>query len=741
MTRREKRHGHENRRAGDRAFSRSPARRLPPARPTAASAPRGLLIAACALLVLANIAIYAQSLGFEFVNYDDEKYVSANPIVAKGVTLEGIRWCLTSFLGSHWHPLTWLTHMLDCQVWGSWAGGHHLTNLLLHIAGTVLLFLLMVRLTGTIWPNALLAALFSLRPLRVESVVWIAERKDVLSAFLFIVTLWAYALFVARPSRGRHAGLLGAFSLAILAKPMVVTLPCVLLLMDYWPLGRLRLLADTDPQLRFIHGQPVDAGRTSPLQRSEGVNGRTLRVTAPLSTLVLEKAPLFALSLGATVVALFAQRWEGSIQSAERLGLASRLGNAVVSYALYIAQSLWPRGLAVFYPYEPSIPGWKIALSVCFLALVTALAIALALRAPAFITGWLWYLGTLVPVIGIVQVGVQAHADRYTYLPSIGLSIALVHGLLPLLPPRLRLGEPGSYGFMHSVDTSSAARVPGEAGGAGYGARFHTAIGVAGAATRRTAGTARPGGGSVLAGALGAGACCLLVVLSWRQASYWRNSVALFQRAVAVTKGNGLAHYNLGCALANAGRTDEAIAQYIEAIRVRPDYSRGHHNLGLSLSSKGRIDEAIERFRTALRLDPDYGDAHLNLGVTLAMKGRLEEARGQLAEASRLMPDSYLALYNLGLADQETGRNDEAFAAFSRAIELRPDSADAHFGLADILTRKGRIAEAVTQLKKTLSLRPDYPGAAAEIERIGRSVSTGTPRRDPEPPIIRPKKE
>ena len=448
-----------------------------------------------------------------------------------------------------------------------------------------------------------------------------------------------------------------------------------------------------------------------------------MRARVPLPALVVEKIPLFALALGATVVAFFAQRWEGSIQSAERLGLAARGGNAVVSYALYVAQSLWPRGLAVFYPYEPSIPGWEIALSLCLLALVTALALALAPRAPAFLTGWLWYLGTLVPVIGIVQVGVQAHADRYTYLPAIGLSLALVHGLLPLLPPRLRPGEPGSSGFVHSVDTSSVARVPGEAEGAGHGAQFRAATGVAGAATRRTAGTPRPGGGSVLAGAFGAAAFCLLVVLSWRQASHWRNSIALFQRAVAVTKDNGLAHYNLGCALANAGRTDEAIAQYLEAVRVRPDHSRAHHNLGLALSSKDRIDEAIERFRTALRLDPAYGDAHLNLGVMLAVKGRLEEARGQFADAVLVMPDDYFARYNLGLAEEETGRSDDAIATLSKAIELRPESADAHFNLAGALAGKGRTAEAATHLRKTLSLQPDYPGAAAELKRLGDSVS------------------
>jgi len=646
---------------------------------------RSLQIAA--LLGIAVLALYARTLGFGFVNYDDDKYIVANDVVQGGLSLRGVVWAFSSFFASNWHPLTWLSHMLDCQLFGMRAGGHHLTSVLLHAATTIGLFLILVDLTKVLWPNALFAALFALHPLRVESVAWIAERKDVLCGLFFVLSLGAYVRYVRKPTARRYAALASAFALGLMAKPMIVTLPLVLLLLDVWPLRRISGLnwgARTGSQAgaaggqgegRVATGAPPAGAVRGPGARREAATGGPARGSSPAesaaqgtaagsecarvrgSRALIEKAPLFGLSAASCLVAVAAQRSGGALRSFEALPAGARIANALVASVEYLLMTAAPRGLAVLYPFETRVPPWRVAGSIVILGGVTALAISLRRTRPAILVGWLWYLTMLLPVIGLIQLGAQSCADRYTYLPGIGLLIAIVHGALaPLLESNRALRAPAALG--------------------------------------------------------GAAAVAVLAALSWRQIGFWRSSVALFERAVAVTKANGIAHGNLGAALANEGRIDEALVHDQEAARIRPDFATARLNLGLALFQKGRIDEAIPEFRSAVRLDPESGDARLNLGAVLAMKGKVAEALAELQEAARLLPGDVLAQYNLGLAHQALGHSGEAIGAFTRALSIDPGHADSLFGLATELAKSGRAAEAASTLERLMRVKPDYPGAA-----------------------------
>jgi tetratricopeptide (TPR) repeat protein len=614
-------------------------------------------------LWLATVAVYARVAQFAFVNFDDPDYVTANPHVRAGLTAAGVKWAFTSVEAANWFPLTWLSHMLDCQLFGLRSGWHHLTNLWIHALAVLLLFAFLERATGARWRSAFVAFLFALHPVHVESVAWIAERKDVLSAFFWFLTLWGYVRYTERPGWRRYALVMVVFGLGLMAKPMLVTLPFVLLLLDLWPLRR-------RPMLR-------------------------------------EKAPLFAMSAAAAVATYLAQSGSGAVQP---FPLGLRIENSLVSYVVYIAKTFWPVRLAVFYPYPEAVPLWQAAL--CGLAIVSASLLAVRrFRAyPYLAVGWFWFLGTLVPVIGLVQAGAQARADRYMYIPMTGLAILLAWGAADLV-------------------------------------RRKTALAT-----------------------LGAAACAVCVPLTWAQTGHWANSRTLFEQALEVTNRNYLAHHNLGVALADMpGRLPDAIAEYQAALQIKPDSARVHTDLGNALvkmpgglpgaiaqyraalriepdsaiphndlgnalaATPDGLPQAIQEYQTALRLKPDYPEAHNNLGSALANMGRWPEAADEYQAALRIAPDysearvnlvhalaearidpnSAEAHYNQGIALAKIeNRSAEAIEQFEAALRINPEYADAHNNLGVVLTRvPGREREALGHFEAAVRIRPGYGDA------------------------------
>jgi tetratricopeptide (TPR) repeat protein len=582
----------------------------------------------CLFLAMATAVVYWQVGGHQFINLDDDVYVYENPVVQAGLTARGFAWAFTTFTAANWHPLTWLSHMLDVQLFGLNPGSHLRTNLVLHILNTLLLFLALRRMTGAVWRSALVAALFALHPLHVESVAWVSERKDVLSTFFWMLTLLAYAHYTERTeSWGRYVLVIAGLALGLMSKPMLVTLPFVLLLLDCWPLNRLRW------------------------QRADGFKG-LLTKALPL---IREKIPLFALVAASSIVTYLAQQHGGAVKSLTRFSLPVRLVNVIVSYASYIGKMLWPGKLAVYYPYEQSHPASQVIGAALLLLSLSALAVYAARRRGYILTGWLWYLGTLVPVIGLVQVGEQALADRYTYVPLIGLCVMIVWGAADLME--------------------------------GWRER-RLATGVA-------------------AGAL----VIVLCVLTWKQVERWRDSVTLYQHTLSVTSNNYVINTNLGYALSKAGRRVEGIAYLNEALRIEPYFFEAHNSLGAALTEEKRLDEALNHFEIALRLHPDSAKVHSNMGAALGMMGRLDQAAAHLKEALRIDPDYSNTHFNLGLILLRQGKMDEAAERLSEAVRLQPDSAEAHNAYGYALETQGQFAEAIEHFKIALRLNPNYAQA------------------------------
>ena len=559
---------------------------------------RGTVVAICALLAAATALVYAQTLDHGFVNYDDDHYVTANPHVAHGLDAEGVVWAFTRVYYHNWHPLTWISHMLDVEIHGLDPGGHHLTNVLLHASAAMLLFLALRALTVRTWRSAFVAALFAVHPLHVESVAWISERKDVLSGLFFALTLAAYARYARAPSGARYLLVVAAFALGLASKPTLVALPLLLLVLDAWPLGRLRA------------GTGEAAVRIGSLVLSRRA--------------LLEKVPLLALSLLSCAITIVAQG--DAVQPLERLPLGPRLANAVVSLVVYLRQTLWPVGLSAFYPHPASRPPWEVPLAALLLLGLTATALALRRSRPYLLVGWLWYLLLLLPVIGIVQVGAQAHADRYTYLPQIGLCL---------------------------LATWAAADA--------FGARRLGRAALAGAAAMLLAGS---------------------IALANAAAARWRSSEALWTQALASTTGNAVAHANLGVALLESGRVAEAIAQLQQALVVNPRHAEAHNNLGFVAFHLGRNDAAIAELEQALALDPGLVRAHLNLGNALLAAGRVDEAIGAYQRALALEPGYAEAHNNLGSAWLTRGQMREAIAEYEQALASAPEYGDALQNLA-----------------------------------------------------------
>jgi len=557
---------------------------------------RRLSLAVCLFLAASVWAVFGQTLHHDFVNYDDDRYVSANPIVSRGLNWKGIVWVFTHSHAANWHPLTSLTHMLDCQLYGLHPGGHHLTNVLLHGATAILLFLILQNMTGALWRSAFVAAVFAVHPLHVESVAWVAERKDVLSGMFFVLTLGAYVRYVQKQSKveSRESStqatpapcsrlwsldywlVVVCFALGLMSKPMLVTLPLVLLLLDYWPLNRL-----PSPVSGAPHAQgPAWFG------------------------LFVEKIPFLLLSAAACVTTVLAQRT--SVQSFQTIDLPSRIRNALVSYVDYLWQMLYPVKLAVFYPYPRHLPVWMVGLSLLILILISTGVVAGRRKRPWMLVGWLWYLGMLAPVIGLVQVGAQARADRYTYLPQIGLYVLAAWGVVELC---------GAWRHRQAV--------------------------------------------------LGMGAAAIFAVLladAHIQTGYWQNSESLWRHALACASENPLAHNNLGNALVARGQLAEAIEHYERALRLEPDYAQGHNNLAIALARQGKLVEAISHLEQALQLKPDYAEAHFNLGIALAVQGKPAEALLHYQQALTLAT----ARGNAALAEAIRARLESGLPALPR---------------------------------------------------------------------------
>ena len=608
----------------------------------------------CLVLLLATLAVYGQVRHYDFVDYDDPDLVSQNAHIRAGVSPQGVEWALTSGDSANWFPVTRLSYLIDYQLFGLDAGMLHVTSVLFHVLTTLLVFALFRRTTGSLWPGAWVAALFALHPLHVEAVAWIAARKDVVSGFFWFLALAAYVHYARRPSLGRYLLVAAPFCLGLMAKPMVVTLPLAMLLLDVWPLGRIPLGG-----VPLDHNAPghIPEGRTPP--------AASLKAAPPPTRgpgILWEKAPLVAISIASSVVTYLVQSGAGAVGSLDSVPPARRLGNALVSYIVYIVKVLWPTRLAAFYPYPQELPAWQVGAAALALLAVTLVALRWLRRRPWFAVGWFWYLGTLVPVIGLVQVGAASHADRYTYLPAVGLWIMVAWGAAEL-----------------------AERWP----------------------------RAKP----AIAG-LGAASCAACLCVTWFQVQYWENSIALFSHALQVTSGNYVAYNNLGSALKNEGQIDEAIADFERAVEIRGGFTDALINLGDAYQAQGRFEEGARYSSAALSINPASVEAHVNLGTALGALGRAAEAEAQFRQAVQLRPDDPKAHNDLGLALASQGKAGEALEEFTAAVRLDPEYANAQFNLGAALANSGRLQEAVAHFSEALRIQPDFRRARESLESV-----------------------
>jgi Flp pilus assembly protein TadD len=638
-----------------------------PPRPTAshvARQDRARLLISLALAAV-TLLVYWRLAGARFITFDDNQHIVENARVAGGLTLANVRWALTTGYASNWQPLTWIVHMIVVQLFGLNAGAHHLVNVLLHALSAVLLFHVLLGLASgrrggerALWPAALVAALFALHPLHVESVAWVSELKDVLSALFWILTIGAYGRYATRPGSGRYMVVLVCFALGLAAKPMLVTLPLVLLLLDYWPLGRL-----------------------APETGSAGTKRDRIRAA---ERLVIEKTPLFGMAIAVSVITYAAQQSSGSVGSLEDLPFRFRFGNALVCSIRYLGMTVWPRGLAIYYPHpDRMLPLWQPVLSALLLGLISAAALFLVRRRPWFLVGWFWYLIALVPVIGLVQVGSQGWADRYTYIPLIGVFVAVAWEASAFV------GRPG-------------------------GSRWSVTPGAASAATAVVATAGGQAGGRVedrrvlrWTACLAAGAA--LAALAWLsavQAGYWSDSLTLYRHALDVTRENPVMHSIMGTALETEGRLGEAETHFRRAMELRPDYVAAQRNLGAVLLKQHRFTESEALLRAVLLKTPDDPKALDILGEALQGQGRPREAETFLKKAIDLQPDSIETLSNLAGVFAAQERFAEAEELLRRALRMRPDSVELLGNLAALMGEQRRYDEAETLLRQALALDP-----------------------------------
>lgn len=613
----------------------------------------------CVVLAIVTLGIYLQTGNHQFINFDDTIYVTENQHVQRGLTAANIAWAFTATAASNWHPVTWISHMADVQLFGMNPSGHHLTNVVIHTASALFLFLLLVQLTGVTWQSFFVAALFALHPLHVESVAWVAERKDVLSCFFMLLTIWFYVRYTKHKGTKLYLLALGTFALGLMAKPMLITLPGVLILLDYWPLQRI----------------PSSKGSRS---------------------ILVEKIPFFFLSIASAVITIYAQHHGGAMKNLDAIPLPLRMENAAVAYLQYIIKMFWPRDLALLYPFPSSIPLWESMGAGIILIAITLMVISFGKKLPYLAVGWFWYLITLVPVIGIVQVGGQSMADRYSYIPLIGLFIAISWGGTELF----------------------------------YGKHYQKMV------------LAFLGGVAVIACA----------AMTWHQLGYWKDNLTLYRHTLDVTSNNYLILNNYGIAMDESGDHEAALRLYQEALRVWPKSANAHINMGVVYDHEERFAEAVTQYREALRLQPDYVLAHINLAKALANMGNTTDAIMQFEQALKIdpnLPEAHLKLalimmgtgnhnaaiqhyeaalkldphfvkapVTMGVTLAKEGKMEEAAGYFAQAVQVDPNSVEAQFNLALALVKLGRNEEARQHFYQVLRLKPDAGAARQWLDKL-----------------------
>ena len=571
-------------------------------------------------LIVTSVIAFSPVAANEFINFDDNGYITENVRVQQGITLQNVQWALTTTYFSYWHPLTWLSHMLDWHLFGANASGHHLMSLFLHIGSVIFLFLFLYKTTNHIWPAAFAAALFSLHPLRVESVAWASERKDVLNIFFTVLCFYAYAFYADEKKVSRYVLCMLFFVLAVMSKPMAVTLPFVLLLLDYWPLNR--------------WGNPY--------------HENTKNGFSSVIKLIGEKIPFFCLSLAASAGAIWAQSKEGTVASLDNVPFMIRTSNAIVAYVSYLGKLLWPVNLAVFYPYEYVLPPWKILFSAAVILVITLIVMYYIRKKPFLFVGWYIYLGTLVPVIGLVQVGSQAMADRYTYVPSLGITFVLAWGIPSIIENqklRKRFLAPVAVIFLS-----------------------------------------------------------LLMLLTWQQCHYWKNSVTVFIHAISVTKNNALAHNQLGLAFYEQGRDREALYHFDKTILLQPAQDSAYNNRGAIYLKYGRTEQALQDFNKTLAVNPHYVKAYNNRANLYIQERQYRLAMEDLNEAIRLQPDYVLAYFNRGLLSAGLGDYQKAIHDFDSVTMLNANHVYAYHNRASLYFNMGNIQSGCLDAQKACAL-------------------------------------
>jgi protein O-mannosyl-transferase len=631
----------------------------------------------CVFLMVATFSIYAQVQDHKFINFDDDKYVTNNLSVQAGLTSENIIKVFTKTHFGLWVPITSLSYMIDYEIYGLNPKGYLLTNLFFHITNSLLLFVVLFRMTGAIWQSAFVATMFTLHPLNVESVAWISDRKNVLSTLFWLLTMWAYIDYVKKSTLRRYGLVLLFLTLGLMSKPMLVTLPFALLLLDYWPLRRFKY----------------------ELERNRDETSK--KITAKSSEffqLVFEKIPLFLLAAGSSIVTVLANNIAFGVQTLSTVSLKARLTNAMVTYLEYLEKTIWPSELSILYPHpENALPLWQGIVSGMALMSITIVVIKFIRKRPYFSVGWFWYLGTLLPVIGILRVGGHVMADRYVYVPLIGIFIIISWGVPELV---------SKWRYKEKVLSVSAGII-----------------------------------------------IFTLMIITWKQVSHWENSITVFKHAISVTdkkypnlstahnnlgvalfasgkKAEAIPHYkmavklkpntethnNLGVALSAGGKKAEAIANFRMAIKLNANYDKPHNNLGIALAADGKNEEAITHYKLAIKVNPNYADAHYNLGVMLSSEQKNAEAIFHYKMAIKLNPGYTSSYYNLGLALSSVGKNKEAISHFRTAISLNPNHTNAHYNLGYALVKKGDMEGGVYHYRETLRLRPNFVMARDNLE-------------------------
>jgi len=608
-------------------------------------------------LIVASCIAFGRIAGNDFINFDDNGYVTENNDVQSGFNPASVKWAFTAVVVGNWHPLAVLSHMLDWSLFGANASGHHLMSLLLHIGAVILLFLFLNKATKNVWPSAFAAALFALHPLRVESVAWVAERKDVLSMFFGMAGIYAYVFYAEKPGLSKYFMCLVLFALALMSKPMLVTLPFVLMLLDYWPLGRWQKKIIT-PAVAKSSNTLESHKRKKKQQKAEQSASNESKVCVSgsieskktIAWIFIEKIPFLVLAFVVCMITLWTQNTHGAMSSLQKATFIERLSNALVSYVAYLGKIIWPVDLAFFYPYKYSLPVWEVAACAIVLAIISTAVIYYLKKAAFLFVGWFWYLGALVPVVGFIQVGGQAMADRYTYLSSAGIAIMTAWGMPALIK---------NEGIRKKI--------------------------------------LFPAGIAILA---------VLSGLTWQQCGYWKNSITLYSHALQVTKNNFLADVNLGTALSDEGKIKDAIEHYNEGIRIKPEYATAFYSRGLAYFRLGQNQRAIEDYNEALRLRPDYVFAYNNRGSAYFRLGQYQLAIKDFNEAIRIKPDYAAAYNNRGNVYSNQGQFQRAIEDYNEAIRMKPNYTSAYFSRGNIYFNQGQYQLAIEDYNKEIIMKP-----------------------------------